>query len=153
MPVARRPAQQEVHMPHQSAGPSTGWADRLEVIIAIALGLAAVLTAGAVFLNEHQEHKATIKFHTATHDLVTASIAGVHTPRGRTLEIAAENASDEAQEHQENAADYTLAEVILASSLFLFGIAGISDRWRIKLGALGTATAVFLIAVVVLATV
>jgi Flp pilus assembly protein TadB len=140
-------------MPHQAAGPSTRWAARFEVIIAVALGLAAIVTAGAVFLNEHQEHKATIKFHTATHDLVSASIAGVHTPRGRTLEIAAEEASDEAQDHQERAAQYTLAEVILASSLFLFGVAGISYQWRIKLGALGTATVVFLVAVVVLATV
>jgi len=60
---------------------------------------------------------------------------------------------EEAEDHQEKAADYTLAEVILATSLFLFGVAGISSRWRIKIGALCTATGVFLIALVVLATV
>jgi hypothetical protein len=43
--------------------------------------------------------------------------------------------------------------VVLATSLFLFGVAGLSSRWRIKIGALATATGVFLIAVVVLATV
>jgi hypothetical protein len=46
-----------------------------------------------------------------------------------------------------------LAEVILATSLFLFGVAGISTRWRIKIGALSCATLVFLVAIVVLATV
>jgi Flp pilus assembly protein TadB len=153
MPVARRPAQHEVHVPHQSARPSSRWEGRLEVIIAVALGLAAVVTAGAVYLNEHQEHKATIKFHNATHDLVGASIAGVHTPQGSALEASAERDSDEAEDHQEKAAQYTLAEVILATSLFLFGVAGISAQWRIKIGALGTATGVFLIAIVVLATV
>jgi hypothetical protein len=60
---------------------------------------------------------------------------------------------DDAQDHQEKAADYTLAEVILATSLFLFGVAGISSRWRIKIGALSVATLVFLIALAVLATV
>jgi hypothetical protein len=43
--------------------------------------------------------------------------------------------------------------VILATSLFLFGVAGISSRWRIKIGALSVATGIFLVAIVVLATV
>ena len=123
------------------------------MIIAIALGLAAIFTAGAVYLNEHQEHKATIDFHAATHDLVTASIAGISTPRGKLLATRAEEGSDRADDHQEKAAGYTLAEVILATSLFLFGIAGISSRWRIKIGALGSATFVFVVALVVLVTV
>jgi hypothetical protein len=142
-----------VHVSHRAGDIPERWEGRLEVIIAIALGLAAIVTAGSVFLNEHQEHKATVKFHTATHDLVTASIAGIHTPRGKALEFSAERASDEAEEHQEKAARYTLAEVILATSLFLFGVAGISSRSRIKLSALGTATFVFLVALVLLATV
>ena len=150
--MARRPTQHEAHTPHQPAPVSSRWEGRLEVIIAVALGLAAVVTAGSVYLNEHQEHQATIKFHNATHDLVGASIAGIHTPRGNALETSAEIASDEAEDHQERAAEYTLAEVILATSLFLFGVAGISTAWRIKIGALGTATGVFLIAIVVLAT-
>ena len=140
-------------MPHRSNGPGGSWEGRIEVIIAIALGLAAVVTAAAVYLNEHQEHRATIDFHHATHDLVSASIAGTHTPRGRALQVASEAQSDRAEDHQESAARYTLAEVILATSLFLFGVAGISAQWRIKISALGTATGVFLVAVVVLATV
>ena len=151
--MARRPAQHEVQTPHHPDGDSSVWEGRLEVIIAIALGLAAVVTAGAVFLNERQEHKATIDFHNATHNLVRASIAGTDTPSGRALELAAEGQSDRAEDHQERAARYTLAEVILATSLFLFGVAGISTRWRIKVSSLGIAAVVFLVAVVVLATV
>lgn len=60
---------------------------------------------------------------------------------------------EDAEDHQERASEYTLAEVILATSLFLFGVAGISSAWRIKVGALSVATVVFLVAVVVLATV
>jgi hypothetical protein len=60
---------------------------------------------------------------------------------------------EQAEDHQEKAASYTLAEVILATSLFLFGVAGISARWRIKISALSIATGVFLVAIVVLATV
>ena len=140
-------------MPHRSDAPAGVWEGRVEVIIAIALGLAAVVTAAAVYLNEKQEHRATIDFHHATHDLVSASIAGTDTAHGRALEVASEVQSDRAEDHQESATRYTLAEVILATSLFLFGVAGISAQWRIKIGALGTATGVFLVAVVVLATV
>ncbi|HEY7266356.1 MAG TPA: hypothetical protein VH501_01565 [Solirubrobacterales bacterium] len=43
--------------------------------------------------------------------------------------------------------------MILATSLFLFGVAGISSRWRIKIGALSVATGVFVIALVILLTV
>jgi hypothetical protein len=43
--------------------------------------------------------------------------------------------------------------VILATSLFLFGVAGISSRWRIKIGAFSVATGVFVVAIVVLLTV
>ena len=75
------------------------------------------------------------------------------TPRGNALAVEAETQSDRAEDHQNKAADYTLAEVILATSLFLFGVAGISTRWRIKIGAPSVATLVFLIALVVLATV
>jgi hypothetical protein len=140
-------------MPHPSGAPSSRWDARLELIIAIALGMAAIVTAAAVYLNEHQEHKATVDFHSATHNLVRAANAGIQSPRGRSLEHAAETDTIHAEDHQEKAADYTIAEVILATSLFLFGIAGISSRWRIKIGALSTATFVFLVALVVLATV
>jgi len=151
--MARRPAQHDQHVPSASGAPSSLWEGRLEVIIAIALGLAAIVTAGAVYLNEHQEHKATDDFHRATHNLVRAATVGLDTPRGKALELASETAADGADDHQEKAAGYTLAEVVLATSLFLFGIAGISTRWRLKLATLGTATFVFLTALVVLATV
>jgi hypothetical protein len=85
--------------------------------------------------------------------LLAATAAGLRSPQGRALEATSAHEVEEAEDHQERAADYTLAEVILATSLFLFGVAGISSRWRIKLGALSVATLVFLIAIVVLATV
>jgi Flp pilus assembly protein TadB len=151
--VARRPAQVEQHPTHPAGGPSSATEGRLDLIIAIALGLAAIVTAGAVYLNEHQEHKANLDFHQATHRLLDATAAGIRTPAGRALELDSEHEVLEAENHQDKAANYTLAEVILATSLFLFGVAGISSRWRIKIGALSVATVVFLVAIVVLATV
>jgi hypothetical protein len=71
----------------------------------------------------------------------------------QTLEASSLREVEQAEDHQDKAANYTLAEVILATSLFLFGVAGISSHWRIKIGALSVATLVFLIALVVLATV
>ncbi len=151
--MARRPAQHEYPQTHVSDAPSSLWEGRLEIIIAVALGLAAIVTAGAVYLNERQEHSAEVDFHSATHSIVLAIGAGVRTPAGRAFELRAVSANESAENHQERAANYTLAEVILATSLFLFGVAGISRRWRIKVGALCVATGVFLVALVVLATV
>jgi hypothetical protein len=151
--VARRPTQIEQQQPSHSGAPSTKVEGRLEIIIAIALGLAAVVIAGAVYLNEHQEHKANVDFHQATHRLLDATAVGLRTPAGRALEASSVRKIEQAEDHQDKAANYTLAEVILATSLFLFGVAGISSRWRIKIGALSVATLIFLIALVVLATV
>jgi Flp pilus assembly protein TadB len=151
--VARRPPQVEQPPKPSSGAPTTAWEGRLEIIIAIALGLAAIVTAGAVYLNEHQEHKATLDFHQATHRLLDATAAGIRTPAGRRLEAISGREILEAESHQDKAASYTLAEVILATSLFLFGVAGISSRWRIKIGSLAVASGVFLVALVVLATV
>jgi hypothetical protein len=136
-----------------SGAPSSAWESRLEIIIAVALGLAAIVTAGSVYLNEHQEHKATIDFHQATHELLGATTAGLRSPQGRALELRSTHDIEQAEDHQEKASRYTLAEVVLASSLFLFGVAGISSAWRIKIGALSVATGIFLVAIVVLATV
>ena len=151
--MARRPAQIEQQAKLSSGAPSSAWQARLEIIIAIALGLAAIVTAGAVYLNEHQEHKANLDFHQATQRLLAATAAGLRSPEGRALEVSSARQVGDAEDHQEKAANYTLAEVVLATSLFLFGVAGISSAWRIKIGALSVATFVFLIALVVLATV
>src|SRR5215204_7826605 len=148
--MARRPAQ---HSTHTEGGIPRRWESPLEIVIAIALGLAAIVTAGAVYLNEHQEHDAELEFHSATHALLQAAGAGLTTPAGHALEARAERATFAAEDHQDKAASYTLAEVILATSLFLFGVAGISSRWRIKIGALCSATTVFVVAVVILGTV
>jgi hypothetical protein len=152
--LARRPGQPEHHESHQrhaSDAPSPAWEGRLEIIIAVALGLAAIVTAGAVFLNEHQEHEAELDFHSATHSIVRAAGVGIQSPAGHVIEHRAEESIKNAEDHQARAATYTLAEVILATSLFLFGVAGISSRWRLKIATLSTATGVFLTALLVLA--
>jgi hypothetical protein len=154
--MARRPTQpehREQQVRHPSDAPSPAWEARLEIIIAIALGLAAIVTAGAVYLNEHQEHKAEVDFHQATQRLLSATTVGLRTPAGHALELSSTREVEDAEDHQDKASQYTLAEVILATSLFLFGIAAISSRWRIKIGALSFATGIFLVALVVLATV
>jgi len=148
--MARRPLQPAAHA---AAEPPRRWDSRLDVVIAIALGLTAVVTAASVYLNEHQEHKAELDFHEATHRLIDATAAGLRTPAGIALEATSQGEINRAEDHQEKAARYTLAEVVLATSLFLFGVAGISSRWRIKIGALATASFVFVVALVVLATV
>src|SRR5262249_43612379 len=126
---------------------------RLAVIIVVALGLAAIVTASAVYLNERQEHKANVDFHQATHQLVRATAVGIRTPAGRAFDAASGAQIEQAEDHQDRAATYTLAEVILATSLFLFGVAGISSQWRIKVGSLCVATGIFITALIVLATV
>jgi hypothetical protein len=158
MPMAQqRPVQQEhapTHSPARVVGaPSAAWEGRLEIIIAVALGLAAIVTAGAVFLNERQEHMAEQDFHASTHAIVLATGAGLRGPTGHELEFRAERLESSAADHQDKAATYTLAEVILATSLFLFGVAGISSRWRLKIATLIVAFGVFLAALIVLAVV
>jgi ABC-type siderophore export system fused ATPase/permease subunit len=145
--IARRHQQTEQH-------PSTRgrWDSRLEIIIAVALGFAAIVTAGSVYLNEKQEHKATVDFHQATHLLVQASDFGLRTPRGRQVDAAADRELEHAEDQQEKATRYTLVEVILASSLFLLGVAGVASQTRIKLGALTAAAITFVSALVFLAT-
>lgn len=51
--------------------------------------------------------------------------------------------------HDENRSNrYTLVEVLIASALFLYGIAGVTRRFSIKLGFLGVGLAMFLLSVV-----
>jgi hypothetical protein len=139
---------------HQSAehSPAREWDTRLDLVIAIALGLAAIVTAGSVFLNETQEHKATVDFHKATHLLIEANGLGLRTPQGREAAAASDREFAHAEDQQEKATRYTLVEVILASSLFLLGVAGIAKQSRVKLGALGAAGVTFATSLVLLAT-
>ena len=150
--MARRYPEPEQPTSVPSDASSRPWETRIQILIAAALGLAAIVTAAAVYRNEQEDHKATKDFHAATSYLVGAVGAGITSPRGRELEALAEQAEHAAEDHQDRATHYTLAEVILATSLFLFGIAGISKLWIIKIGALSCASVVFAVAVVVLAT-
>ena len=119
----------------------------------MALGLAAIVIAGSVYLNEHQEHKATVDFHQATHQLLAATAAGLRSPQGRALEASSAHEVEEAEDHQEKAANYTLAEVILATSLFLFGVAGISSDGASRSAPSLSQPASSSVAIVVLASV
>ena len=150
--MARRYPQPEQPTSDPSDASSRPWETRIQILIAVALGLAAIVTAVAVYRDEQEEHEATKDFHAATTYLVSAVDAGIASPLGRELKARAEQATHDAEDHQERAISYTLAEIILATSLFLFGIAGISKLWVIKIGALSTASVVFAVAVVVLAT-
>lgn len=150
--MARRIQQPEhLHGPGEQRGRESGGSS-LELVIAIALGLVAIITAGSVYLNEKQEHKAVVDFHQATHLLIESNGLGPRTPRG----IAAMEASDaeftHAEDQQEKATRYTLVEVILASSLFLLGVAGVARDRRVKVGALAAASVVFVTALALLAT-
>src|SRR5262245_6864518 len=119
-----------VSVPSEDAS-SHPWETRIQILIAAALGLAAIVTAAAVYRNEQEDHNADKDFHAATTYLVSAVDAGTDSPRGKKLEALAEQAEHDAEDHQEKATHYTLAEVILAVSLFLFGIAGVSSLWII----------------------
>ncbi len=55
---------------------------------------------------------------------------------------------EQAKVEQENAAHFQLIEIILATSLFLYGIAAVAPSRTVKLTTLGTGIAIFLFAVV-----
>ena len=67
--------------------------------------------------------------------------------------LDAEHEFNHAEDQQEKATRYTLIEVILASSLFLLGVAGVAAETRVKYGALAAAAIIFVTALVLLATV
>src|SRR5215211_1795690 len=150
--MARRPAGPQ-HVPEPAGERTRAWDPRLDIVIVIALGLAAIVAATAVYLNEKEEHKATLDFHEATHRLLDATAAGLRTPEGRALEATAGEKLDHGDDRQEKAARYTLIEVILALSLFLLVVAGVTRRQHLKLGALGAGGVIFLTALVLMATV
>jgi hypothetical protein len=59
---------------------------------------------------------------------------------------------NQAKHEQERADHFELIEVILATALFLYGIAGVTSNMTVKLGTLGTGTAIFVVSVVLLFT-
>jgi hypothetical protein len=58
----------------------------------------------------------------------------------------------EARKEQDKADHFTLVEVILATALFLFGIAGVTRNMTLKVGTLGSGTLIFVVALALLAT-
>jgi len=67
--------------------------------------------------------------------------------------VAASNARfDQGKHDQEEAAHFELIEVIIATSLFLYGIAGVTRNLTIKLGTLGTGLVIFSVAAALVIT-
>ena len=65
---------------------------------------------------------------------------------------ASKNNFTEARAEQEKADHYTLIEVILATSLFLYGVAGVTANPRSKRAIVLIGTVIFVIATVLLVT-
>jgi hypothetical protein len=196
---------------------------RLELVITIALGLAAILGAYAAYRNEQSNHHATVHFSegitnfddagqfyatanstlnrdqaqflayvTALHDRkqklasfirahlmdarLRAAVSWWESPANMrnahpaatpfvssdpSYAIPAQNQAvdrttdskrrfDEAKHEQERADHFELIEVILATSLFLYGIAGVTRNTRVKLGTLCTGAAIFILSLILL---
>jgi hypothetical protein len=198
------------------------WAGRLELVITVLLGLAAVAGAFAALKNEQRNHEATFEFSegiknfddagqfyatgnaTFTHDqtlfleyakaiqandkqlatyifnnLMGSTLqAGVKwwegpNAKAKTPEqtpftsknpdygipqlTEAQNSTNasrsnfgDARKEQDKADHYTLVEVILATALFLYGIAGVTRNMTLKVGTLGSGTLIFVVALVLL---
>ena len=198
----------------------------LELLITVALGMAAVVSAFAAYKNEQRNHAAAVHFSegitnfdnagqlfatanstlsrdqsqflayaTALHDRKAAlaefilrhlmdprlqaavawwqSQANTSQPHPATTPFTNRDPSyaipeqqqavertadskqrfDQAKLEQENADHFQLIEVILATALFLYGIAGVTRNTTVKLGTLCTGGVIFLISLVLLITV
>ncbi|MCW2967440.1 MAG: hypothetical protein JWM71_1212 [Solirubrobacteraceae bacterium] len=208
-----------------SASAPTGhpWDTKVEIFIAVMLGLAAIAGAFAAYKNEGRDHESTIAFNEGirhTNESAQAVTEGnqVYTsdsalfleyakaansgdqslsryiltlmsptlragvgwwakqpnpPKGPTSPLVAQDpkygipqyalgarlrkASDasftEAKAQQRKADRYTLIEVILASALFLYGVAGVTRNFSVKIGALSAGGVIFIVSMVLLITV
>jgi hypothetical protein len=201
------------------------WPGRLEILITVMLGLAAITGAYAAFKNEQRNHNATENFSQGirnfddsgqyyatynaefTHnqalfleyakaiqqnnkDLVsyiynnlmdmalqkavkwwqspanTSSAHPVQTPftsqnpdyvtpqfyAAQQSATASQKNFKEAKTEQDKADHYTLIEVILATALFLYGIAGVTRNMMVKLGTLGMGLAIYVVSLALLVT-
>jgi hypothetical protein len=227
-------SQPHLHTPHVGHGghsdepgtaSSSPWFGRLELLITVLLGLAAITGAYAALKNEQRNHNATEQFSQGirsfddsgqfyatfntefTHnqalflefakaiqgnnkDLAqyiynnlmdpsfqnavkwwqspanTSSAHPAQTPFTRqnpnyvtpqayeALNSAAASKKNfrQAKAEQDKADHYTLIEVILATALFLYGIAGVTRNMTVKLGTMGMGAAIFITSLVLLAT-
>jgi hypothetical protein len=198
---------------------------RLEMVITVALGLAAIVGAYAAYRNEQSNHHATIHFSegitnfddasrlvasanstlsrdqaqflaytTALHDnkpklasyirshlmdqRLQAAVAWWESPANMRQSHPAptpfvsrdpryaipeqrqavdrgadsDRRFNEAKHEQERADHFELIEVILATALFLYGIAGVTSNMTVKLGTLGTGMAIFIVSIALLIT-
>lgn len=199
------------------------WDARIEVTIAVVLGLAAIAGAFTAYKREGREHKATVAFNRGTaaltesaqfytqgnqvftsdnaqfleyakaansnqpgvaryllDDIMSPQLragviwwsnqSGKNSPatpfvpqnpkydipeyaKGAELDKRSNELFEQAKGQQEKADRYTLIEVIIASALFLYGIAGVTRNFRIKLGALGAGATIFALSMALLVSV
>lgn len=71
---------------------------------------------------------------------------------GQELDKQAGEAFKDAKHEQNKADRFTLIEVILATALFLYGVAGVSRNYRIKVGATAVGAVIFVISIGLLIT-
>ena len=200
------------------------WEGRLELIITVALGLAAVVGAFAAYRNETRNHEATLQFSLGVRNFddagqfsstgnatfsndqslfleyskalqqnnkqlaayifnnlmgpnLQAAIKWWEGPNAKSKhpartpftpqnpdykipQIAAAAASTNdsrtnfamARREQDKADNYALVEVILATSLFLYGIAGVTRNMTLKIGTLITGLSIFAVSIILLLT-
>jgi hypothetical protein len=196
------------------------WNPRLEVYIAVILGLSAIVAAFAAYRNELRTHESTLKFNSAIRQLDDANqyynsgntvyeedrtvfieyakaihandsglanflITRIASPQLKggirwweqqknppptpftandpaygvadygvadRLSAKVKTNFEEAKKQQDASDRFTLVEVILASALFLFGIAGVTRRFTIKFGTVLAGTAIFITALVFFAS-
>jgi hypothetical protein len=186
------------------------WDSRLELVIAVVLGLAAIAGAFAAYKREGHEHEAQAAFTRGANALTTSTAhTGVaqqklsldsllfveymvtsgnnddflhdrvmdprlrratdwwrnhsykrsgntpfdrRNPKWGTLpdatlatesRVESQHLIGEARDEQNIADSYTRVEIVLATALFLLGVAGVTRHFRIRLGALGVGLATF----------
>lgn len=68
--------------------------------------------------------------------------------KGEELDKESTHLFDEGRKDERKSNDYTLVEVLIASSLFLYGIASVTRRYSLKMGFLAAGLTLFVLSVV-----
>jgi len=97
--------------------------------------------------NARAKHPAKTPFTASNPDYSVPQIAAAK----KSTELSKANFA-EARKQQEDADHFTLVEVILATALFLYGIAGVTRNLTLRLGTLGIGGLIFVISVILLLT-
>lgn len=135
------------------------WGFRLEIVIAVLLGLAAIVGAFAAM---DERLKKMVTWWTSD-----GNTKKYHSPfveqdpyyvipefaKGAGLDKQTQELFKEGKDAEHRSNRYTLVEVLIASALFLYGIASVTRGYPIKLGFLALGLTLFLLSVAQLARV